>query len=106
MESCANAREAYEAALVASAEIRQVLDSQGDTLESLMSKLQETITLHTVRKGETPSPLEAQVEENVHALIRQLKESEPDNGKSEPDNGKKDETTTVSASPKKKIWQL
>ncbi len=99
MESCVKAREAYQAALGASSEIRQILNSQGDTLDSLITKFQETMKLRLVRKDNLPTPVENPLEENVPALLRQIQESNSSNGSEEKE-------THILAAPKKKLWQL
>jgi len=99
MENLTKAREAYQQAVGASAEIRETLNSQGDTLDSLMTKLQDTVGLHLVRKGEPGKSIETQLEEDIPALLRRIQESEPTNAE---DTNKPE----VLSAPKKKIWQL
>ncbi len=76
LENLIKAREAYEKALQASAEIRQILTSHDDVLGSVMVKLRDTVSQHLVARGEPkkPIPMFPRDDEEVTALLRQVLE--------------------------------
>jgi multidrug efflux pump subunit AcrA (membrane-fusion protein) len=74
LENLTKAREAYEEALQASTEIRQILTSQDDVLGSVMVKLRDTVSQQLVRKSEPKKVipmLPGDDAEEVVALLRQ-----------------------------------
>jgi len=99
MENLAKAREAYQEALKASAEIRRILTSQDDSLNSVMIKLQQTVTLHLVHKGDPAKPIEISLEEQLPALLRQIREAEPQ----KPDR-KMEDKVAVTAKADRSPW--
>ena len=99
MENLVKAREAYEEALRASAEIRQILSSQDDSLGSVMTKLQDTVSVHLVRKNDPTKLIEiSPADESGDALARQIQETEP--------NPKLADKKTETAAPKKRMWNV
>ena len=72
------AREAYEEAIRASAELRRVLDTGDETLRTLMSEIEETVNVHVVkptpdRKRPEPARVESiRVEERSSQVVNEL----------------------------------
>jgi hypothetical protein len=65
-----------------------------------MTKLQETVSLHLVRKGDPTKRMETPLEEDLPALLRQIQESASNNA------GEKDKTEILAAPQKKMMWQF
>jgi len=73
LENLVKAREAYEQALQASAEIRQILTSQDGALGSVMVKLRDAVSQHLVLKGDPKKLIQMlprDDEAEVTALLR------------------------------------
>jgi predicted RNase H-like HicB family nuclease len=106
MDNLVKAKEAYEGAVGASAEIRQILNLQGDTLDSVMTKLQEAVSVHLVRKGEATKVIETPLEKNIPELLRLVEESAPKKASESAAENADQEGTREMPAPKKKMWQL
>jgi hypothetical protein len=76
MDNLIKAREAYEGARGASSEIRQILSSQDDALGSVMTKLQESVSLNLVRRANPTKANEKPGGDELPDLFLQLKELE------------------------------
>jgi hypothetical protein len=72
------ARDAYEEAIRASAELRRVLDTGDETLRTLMSEIEETVSVHGVRptpdkKRPEPAKIESiKAEERGSQVVNEL----------------------------------
>jgi hypothetical protein len=72
------AREAYEEAIQASAELRRVLDTGDETLRTLMSEIEDTVNVHVVKptpdkKRPEPAKIESiKAEERSPQVVNEL----------------------------------
>jgi hypothetical protein len=95
-ENLVKAQEAYEGAIAASAEIREILNSQTEALGSTVAKLKETMTFSLLAKNNAKKTIDNTVTENLPQLLRQIEESDSNNG----------EHKDKLEAPKKRMWQL
>src|SRR5947208_2385954 len=76
--SLSKAREAYEEAIRASAELRRVLDTGDETLRTLMSEIEDTVNVHVVKstpdkKRPEPAKIESiKAEERSPQVVNEL----------------------------------
>lgn len=67
------------------------MTSQDDSLNSVMTKLQQTVTLHLVHKSDPAKPIAMSLEEQLPAPLRQIRETEPE----KPDRKLEDEVAVT-----------
>jgi hypothetical protein len=98
MDDLLNAREAYEEAFRASGEIRKTLTSGEESITSVMARLQDILGVPLADKGATKLVEMIDIEKELPALLRQIRETEPE----KTDGKMKDEAPAI---PKTRmIW--
>jgi hypothetical protein len=98
MDDLLNAREAYEEAFRASGEIRKTLTSGEESITSVMARLRDILGVPLADKGVTKLVEMIDIEKELPALLRQIRETEPE----KTDGKMKDEAPAI---PKTRmIW--
>ena len=78
MDDLLNAREAYEEAFRASGEIRKTLTSGEESITSVMARLRDILGAPLADKGVTKLVEMIDIEKELPALLRQIRETEPE----------------------------